>query len=414
MNKLIWFLALLLAVYFFIRAWLGISGLIPVIVFTLALALTLDYFGIFKIFPFKLNRKFSMIVLVVLWAYTFWTAGWLTTLMGGFKIPGAVTPVSSISSVSSVTPSSCMSSVSDEIRGTAATIDLNAWDLESNTPYSSAVDFSTNCYIYKNGNAATDYVTTSADTSAATLSGYSVGDTIYMYCGGSTYYGEPVEGLCVQTQRFPVAINAHTIVAETDLSTTVFDDTGATALTAGDGGADYDMTLGAGGEDTIYAKLKVNVANKAYQFCGWGTFTFYNISSVTVLGDDAGGTYTKVASPLHMSNLDVATNATATSTVYGTYTFFKRSPLLLHEWDSVKTQINVKAHASNDPNGFGPTASTANGFALLAKDCAYARGDDGKMYLDIYSHDTSEADVGLGETEISPQGKTAGVTIEVD
>lgn len=405
MSRWIWFIVLFAGLWLVALPFLGVSGsTLTMVLLTLAIILTLDYFKILKVFPFPLKKNIALLLLIGLWAFSAWSLGWFTGLVGlpGAAIPGVPTPA--------VTPvAGCV--VSEELKGKTATIDVNAWDMESNTPYSSAVDVKT--HVYKNGNSAADFVVTQTDTSGATITGFTVGDVIYAYSENSTYYADPVEGVCVESQRQPLAINAHTIIGESDAQITVYDDTGATALTAGDYGADYDMTQGADAEDAIYVKLKVNAANKAYQFCAWGVFLFKNISSVEPQNVEA--TYTKVGTPEHMSSLDVDINGTSGQSQHGAYVTYKASaPILLHEWDSIKEQFVVESDATNDPTGGGPAASDFNGFAIIAKDCAYAKGTDGKIYLDFYAHTTAEADVGLDETDTSPAGKEVGVTIEVD
>ncbi len=73
----------------------------------------------------------------------------------------------------------------------------------------------------------------------------------------------------------------------------------------------------------------------------------------------------------------------------------------------------VEAHATNDPvDKQGLSASDVlEGFAIIAKDCTYSRGSDGKAYDDFYAHTSAEADVGLDETETSPRGGQIGVQI---
>jgi len=411
-SRWIWFIILLLATYFVLAPWLGLSGSFWVtIAFALALALTLDYFGIFRVFPFRLKKNIALILLIGLWGFTAYSAGWLSGFIPGIpgQLAGQVSPITP----PTVQPTAgCV--VSEELKGKTSTLDVNAWDLESNTPYSSAVDFGSNCWIYKNGNGPENYIGATTDTSDAEISGFTVGDTIYMYCGGSTYYGEPVEGVCVESQRQPLSINAHTIVGESDMQVTAYDDTGSTTLSAGDtGDADYKMTQGAGGEDAIYIKLKVNVANKAYQVCAWGVAELTNITDVTP--QDVESTYTQVFTPTHMESIAIVTNSTTTKTQTKDYTIYKfASPILLHEWDSIKEQFVVEASDTNDPLGFVTGTNDDAGFAIIAKDCAYARGDDGRAHLDFYQHDTSEGDVGLDETETSPAGKQVGVLIEVE
>lgn len=414
MNKLIWFGLLLAVVYLFVGAMIGITGLIPLIALSLAIALTVDYFGIFKIFPFKLNKKFSLILLLLLWGYTAFSAGWLTSLLSGFNLPtGGVIPVTPYTPGPQGTLD-CAGSVSQSILGLAATPAVNAWDMESNTPYSAAVDFQTYCWIYKNGNNPTDFVTISADTAAATLSSmYSIGDTAYIYCGGTTYYGDPVEGLCINSASRPVNILAHTIVTQTNLQTTGYDSTGAATLSASadETSGDYYMTLGAGGTDILYNKLKVNQANSAYNFCGWAVALYYNISSVTPQNE--AGAYTKMFTPVHLQGVVIVLNSTGGSTLTKDYVFYKiNTPIMLHQWDSVKEQFEVKAHTTNDPIA-NYVVNKLNGFAILAKDCTWARGDDGVMHKDFYTHDITEADVGLAETATSPIGKASGMQVEV-
>jgi len=406
LNKWIMFLGLLALVYFFLAPYFGLGGsLVAVLALTAAVALTLDFIGI-RAFPIRFNKKFLMILMVGSWLLVASMAGWG---LGKFLPSPAA-----ISAPEQVTDVSCADKVSAEIRGKAATLYLNAWDQESNTPYSSAVDLSTNCWVYKNGNSASDYVRTTSDTSDGTLTGFSVGDTIYIYCGGSSYYVDPLEGLCIDSETPNIDLNAHAIASESNLQMTLYDDTGSSTLTADTGGdCDYTMSQGAGSEDSIYAKLKVNVANKAYHFGGWAVATFYNISKVEPQHEE--GVYTKVGTPQHLESVDIVTNSTNSKSITEDYVFYKIDrPILLHEWDSIKEQFVVEADDTNAPVG-DCTASpdTLNGFAILAKDVTYSRGADGVVYFDAYTHDASESDVGLDETETSPAGKQTGVLVEV-
>ena len=422
LARWIYFIGLLAVVWLFVAGLVGISGTLPVIGFAFALALTLDYFGIFKIFPFAVPKKMALILLIVLWGYTAWSAGWVTKYLGfGSALPtGSITTGAVTTGVSAVT---CQSGLSEYLRGKASTISFNAWDLESNTPYSTAVNFDGNCWYYKNGNEARNYINATLDTVGGTVTGkYSVGDTLTIYCGGTTYYSEPTEGACIDSESETVDINAHTIAGESNMAITGYDDTGATALSSGSNGTDYTVgAMGANSDLSIYVKEKLDSANKAYNFCGWGVFLFKNVTDV--VPQDLESTYTEVTAPQHMSGLDVQINTTSSSggsvTQSGSYRFYKTSsPILMHEWDSIKEQFVVET-GTNDPlHDTGPGTQTDakyfNGFAILSKDCAYARGDDGKVYLDIYQHDTTQADVGMAETEISPQGKQTGAVFEVE
>ncbi len=405
MNRWIIFAILFVVTWFWLGTMFGITGgLLHTVIFVLALASLLTAIG-FKAIPFALKKQWLWLIAIVGFGYLAMSYGWLG---GMFPSAGVTPPATTVT-----TPQGCRASVTTELLGKASTLDVNAWDMESNTPYSSAVDLTTNCHIYKNGNKATDYIGPSADTSAEELSGYTVGDTIYYYCGGTGYYADPIEGLCVETQRQPLSIEAHAIMPEANSAITAYDDTGSTALsaTASANYGDYNLTLGAGSEESIYIKLKNNVANKAYQFCAWGIVKFYNITDVKPQNVEA--TYTEVPTPVHMESVAVEVNTT-TASLTRDYAMYKAgSPIMLHEWDSIKEQFVVTAHSTNDPQDRQSltTSNNMNGFAIIAKDCTYARGDDGLIHFDFYGHDTSEADVGLDETETSPRGKQTGVQI---
>ena len=308
----------------------------------------------------------------------------------------------------------CKDVVSPELFGKAATITINAYDMESNTPYSSAVDVNPTALLV-NGQV----VSTLTDTSAASVtSGVKVGDVISFRGGSSSYYLDPTfkvdgkeyESYCVTTQQVNIELSAHSVAAESNLAITGYDSTGATELSSGASSQeDYYITAGADEQGTFYIKLKNNIANKAYNHYAWAIAKFYNISSVK---PHTG--YVKVATPKHLEGVDILVNETSGNTIsinkdYAAYV--RSSPLMLHEFDSVKVQFDYETDASNDP-----IATTHNqyfnGVAIVSKDAAWARGADGQYYLDFYQHDTTAADVGLDETETSPLGKQSGVLIE--
>jgi hypothetical protein len=410
-TKIIWFVVLYLAVTFIVAPLLGVTEGLLVAVLAVTLSFILDYAGVIKatptgIFGLKLKKQWKMILIIAMIGFLSLRLGWVDSFKG-------LIPSASVSGTIGTQQQSGVCEVTDELKGKSATLIPYAWDLESNTPYSSSVDFSTNCWMYANGNGPTDFVVTTTNTNDSTgEEGFTVGDVVYMYCGGTTYYGEALEDICVDEQKKTLNINAHTIVSESNMEITGYDDSGSTALTAGDtGDADYKMTMGADEESAMYVKLKVNVANKAYQVCAWGTAPFYNITSVEP--QDVESSYTKVATPEHMSSISIGYNNSGANTINEDYVTYKfSSPILMQEWDAIKEQFVVKSSTSDPASTFA--TSTPEGFAILAKDCQYAKGDDGRVHLDFYAHDSGEADVGLAETETSPAGKQTGVLIEVE
>lgn len=410
MNKWILFILLFVATWILGAPFLGVTGgLVHVLILTVAIALTADMLGVFKLFPFRLKKTWSLLLVIGAWGFLAVTYGWLA-MFGGFLPAGTVAAIPGTTGTATAT-GNCQAGVSSEILGTSATLSLNAYDQESNTPYSSAVDLTTNCNFYRDSNSAGNYVGPTSDTSAGNLSGFKVGDKIVGYCGGSSYYTDPIDQ-CVAGQQESVEISTHAAVAESNMQITVYDNTGGTTLDATSSAnyGDYNLTLGAGGEDTIYVKLKNNVGNKAYQFCGWGVATFYNVSAVRPQNVEA--TYTAIATPESMKNIDIEVNTTS-NTLNKDYTVYKAdSAIMLHQWDTLTEQFEVEASDTNDPIAYGlTTGSDLNGFAILAKDCQWARGGDGAEHFDIATVDVSQTDVGVDETETSPRGKQTGVQV---
>lgn len=337
----------------------------------------------------------------------------ISSALSGIGIPTAeITPTMDIP-MEAVSVLSCIDkakALNPDNLGKAATITTNAYDQESNTPYSAAIDINPVSF-YRNGNKAMNHVLATTDTSAYSLTGLNVGDTIYTYGGSATYYMDAREGVCINVVGFPLELAGHAIAAESDMESKLYADAGANnELSSGTASEDdYTVALGANAEEDFYYKLKVNKANKAFQLGGIATVKMYNISSVDV----ASSNFVKIPTPDYLESVDVSVNETAGTNISKDYTVFKRTvPLMLHEWESVEVKIIVETDASNDPIDAGG-ASGANNFAILAVDSAWSRGDAGISELDIYQHDSAEGNVGLVETVASPLGGEVGVMVQV-
>ena len=296
--------------------------------------------------------------------------------------------------------------------GKAATGTVNAYDQESNTPYSAAVDVNP-VYFWKLG--AEEAAKSTSDTSAYSLTGYNVGDIIYSAGGSTTYYVDNVNAFCIDRVNFDYSMDAHKVVGEADMQTKLYADAGANnELSAGTASEDdYTVALGANEEEDFYLKIKTNVANEAFNFAGVATTRFYNITDVSVM-DSSLHDFTKVATPKFLQSVDVKVNESGTATTLSKdYVLYKRlTPMLMQEWASVEIKVIVETDSTNDPDAGGGT-STVDGFALIAVDASAARGDDGKLHTDIYQHDSAEATTGLSETVTSPLGGEIGVLVEV-
>lgn len=416
-KKIVIFLILAFVLYTYLIPWIGVSGFLASIFITVGLlAAVRTFLKVNWAFPTEVRGLFVVVILA------------LGALFGGMFSFASLNNLSAsmvsgeqivqpIGQVTQPITDLAACDVSSELKGKAVNLKVNAWNQESNTPYSAAVDMTTSCWYYVNGIQPADFSQVSADTSDEDIAtGFVVGDKLYVYCGGTSYYTDPVEGMCLETQSENLNINIHAIEAESDMQITAYDDSEATALSSGTTyEEDYYITQGAGAEDTVYLKLKVNSADAAYDHCAWGTMALTNLTSfVPNKVTTHGVTYTKVATPLWASDVAVKVDeyGTGSTTFTSSYTVYKLDKAIrLHEWESLKTQFIATA-SENDPVQEGDNSTTPAKYIALSMDCQYARGTDGVIYYDIHDHTSSEGDVGLAETETSPLGAAIGVVIE--
>jgi len=246
-------------------------------------------------------------------------------------------------------------------------------------------------------------------------------EVLSVYGDDSSYYVDPVLDVKITGNNQIIETRAYPIVSDSNLKVTCYDNTGSTALTAEanankSGTIDYaGPDMGADEDYTFYCVLKVNSADKRFQFCALGTGyegdadEFY-----PVWASYNGETYEFEKSKLHKELKDATittytdSNASKTADYDEVWRLKGVDALMMKEWEEIK----IKFIGSADSTGLDE--NTGDLFFFQALDCSWEKGDDNKLYFDYYQHDKNEQHntVGLAEPETSPFGLTSGVVIE--
>jgi len=399
LMKMLLPVALIVGLGYLVTANAGLGWGVGVTI--LAVATTLALLKRFGMLPIPILFPFNVqITKIVAWGgliAVLVMTGMATDIWNQLGLGGAVAQFGG-----EITPSGdCV--VSDELRGKTSTGDVNAYDQESATPYSAAVD--TTAYYYMDG----VFQAVVTDTSGATANG-SIGDVLTTYGGGTTYYGD-MQTFCLDKARPPIELSVHTIVDDTDMVITGYQDDGTSALTTGTTDEeDYEIALGANEDYTFYLKLKTNVANKMFRLGGICTIANGDVDKCDL--NEAGWSQGLV--PSFMSNTNVAYNDSLALNLTGGYEkcWYPSTPVDMHQWDSVKYQFLISSDSSGTDAQDGASA-TATGDLCIVQflDAQWARGD-GQMHLDVHDHSVDQSNVGLSETLTSPYQKDTGVIIE--
>ena len=358
------------------------------------------------------NTKYYPIVgLILLLGVGFYTgalAGFVSGLpSAAFGSPTAtITPVQTVPSVISPgTLTTCQQAVSPDILGLSATIFANAYDREANQPFAAAVD--TTWWLVQNGQ-----IQAYTDSTAASATGFSVGDVVSVYGGGTTYYATPQPTICLDTQSYALDIDVHTIATIQNLQITGYDSTSAATLSAGTNASqeNYDIVLGADQVDVFYLKLQVNTSNVAFQLTGIATVASNDIKDVEPINDQG---LTKVTLPDFLNILITGDHGVGVGTNFSTGyddLWLLDQPIMLHEWDEVKYKFTIEA-SSTDPATNNDPAAGDNALVCFL-DGAWSRAGDGAIKYGIYQLDDSEANVGLTEEVSLPM--TSGTCVNVE
>ena len=402
MNKWLLLLLALGVLMWLFSAFAGFELLsISTVLLAIFTLLLLQKFGVFRALP--IPKRQETIALIIVGVILLFTGGFsfIGLDFSGMITGATITPAAPTSAA----VQTCKASIPSENLGKSATVTINAYNKESNTPYSSAVD--TQVYIVDDeGN-----VVKSSDTTAYSLQSYSTGDVISVYGGDSSYYVDPKENICIDKSAFPLDLDVHAAVAASNLQITCYDNTGSATLSSGTNSSqeDYDITIGADGEDSFYCKLKVNVANKAYNLYAVGTLVSNDIDEC----EPQDSVWTAIDTPKFLDGIGVGavSSSDADAISDGSYnTWILPEPILMTEWETKKYQFNFAA-SSTDPATNGDFKSSDMAVVCFL-DGIYERGSDGNIYFDFYKHDEAESDVGVDNSEDTPVGKQDCVVIE--
>jgi hypothetical protein len=418
-------LAFGLPIYFFGYAFGTVTGLVLTASFLLILGRYTSWLDMIKIIPKTKTAGYAGIGLLFV---TFLMTGafglpqlvpftW-ESLLGGFGGGATFLAAPMGQQEASVAATQCAAGFTDEQLDESASVNLFAYDMESSTGRTSPVDLTTNCWLFANGNSADHFVKKSADTEdAATTGAWNVGDAAFIYCGGTSYYTDPVEGECINGPNVAIEFDTHAIVTATTGLVIAGFDKNMNALTAAGNTstADYDVTLGASESEKIYVELTQNTADKAYNLGALAMDTWNDIDSIKPTGESAA-LFDKVTTPDYLDSVTVSSDESggATANVTLTYEVYKlKQPVMLHEWDSVTYALQIKA-GSTDPTASDTDFDGFDGAVVCFLDQTYSRGVDGTIYYDIHSHaeEGSEADVGLSNEISFPVQKDDCVVFE--
>ena len=310
--------------------------------------------------------------------------------------------------LSSVTPEA----QEDEIKitsdivdtGSAATLVLNAYDAEANSRTEAYPAY----LITKGDNTIVDCA------GSNTTSSVNIGDTVKIYgCSEDDAYIVEPKTYTVTVAGDQVDLVAHKLITGSNLAITVYDDTGATALSvlrgvAGNNNtADYaGGSIGADEFVTYFVKIKNEEANSAYDFYGWCGYWMNDVDDVIVksitsstISGAIGHSFTKVSEPEELDDITVSIDNAAGTASTGNYKtcWVLDEPITLHEWDSITTKVIAEAGST------GPSADTGDNFGLVAVDWGWNKDKNGAPVEDFFQHDDDEkiSDIGLVELELN-------------
>jgi len=309
--------------------------------------------------------------------------------------------------------------ISENVCGDPATVAFNAYDYAAGTASTATT---ANASIY-NGNVrlrnAADYDITDT-TGFATQVGNQLSIYVIDYLG--YYYGTQTDkgtGFTTfdirgtSTADVPVVRIVQTV---TNLDSTVYNNSGATALTACGTTTycDYIMLFGANEENQVIWKLKNSEADSVYDFAGFVMANWNNTLQAQIVGDNYGGTYT--AFPCTQNVTSVANLTMANRSEQWDTCVERNEPLRILEYKQLEITLNLKAGATA-PTGTGTyyvsdTSNSNNGWCFNALDSAWFTGKSTLPAYGLFTDSETGNNVGMEEVLTSPLGADAGFCLE--
>lgn len=279
--------------------------------------------------------------------------------------------------------------------GAAATIELNAYTGSWGKAGSSTEVYPV--YTITDG----DGTVFENDVGVNSSTKFSVGDTMMIYPTGASYYFAPLTFNVNQAKDTVPDIQAHAVVATTDLVITCYDaDTESTELTADDNDnntADYNGgNIGADETNAYLCKLKNNVADKEVRI--GAIMTYY-------CGDEADD-YTLEDDNWEETNFPIKgitkkafyhyddTNTSTSCNFKHVYIPKEGDYVVLYEWQDTGKMQFVFDGGSTQPAANGDTY-----FGHVYVDYSCEKNKDGKVECGWYKNDDNgdPGEIGLDE-----------------
>lgn len=397
-------------VWFFSIKWLGLgAGVVLGAVFSVGLAYFLKQLKIpfFQKLPALKKPLPTLLMVGALFVF-------VTSTVVGSGLWGQVGDITGFAVAEpAIIPGIAVTcAVPTELSDEAITVTPKAFDRESG---SNTALTGMNIGVYKSGTTSPAIVDASDTTTTFSAQAGTVIDV--MGGGNTSYYIMTATGQCINEQGQIIELDAHASVADNNLVTSGYDETGSTALTTGTTNEEnYEIALGASQEKKFYQKTEVNVADASYRFCGYGVMYNGDVDNIEPRdGDELEWavtlTYTREGPAKFLKDADIMYNQTSAGNISG-YDYFWRAvegPQLMTEWQSIKQGFTISADSDGtDALDGASSASTGDYWAITALDCAWAEGADGYMFDDYYVHSQDETNAGVAEDVNDMYAKDAG------
>lgn len=391
--------------------FLGTPGLVTAALAGIGVVATARFFdliGAAPLWPF--NKQMNMAIMLVAAIGLIATTPFLAAQVGGMLNPAQASLTGNAAADKPVSQSDSCAVPDGLVSAGSATVSFRAVNVEADKEETVNVPIS----VFADGQKVADL----DDTHSGDTVSVAPGKTLSVRGGNTTstsagYYLEAVEGYCVDEIEETVDLNAHEWQTATNMEMTIFDDTGATALSS-DTNSDYTAgDLGADALEPIFVKIENDANNdRAYNFYGFAVAVFNDIDEVAPVSG-----YSTAITPKYLEDQTVRLNSTysAANTIEEDYKAYTRDAgeVMMQAWDSEKVKFQIDTDDSTAPSDADGTANL-DGFAISVLDSAGAEDASGKVVYDFYQHDEDQGNVGLTENLTAVHGKNTAALVTVE